>query len=481
MLLSNPDTFVNFGAMDPTMLTVELAYLFAAVSFIVGLKLLSSPETARQGMFLAEFGMTLAIVGTLFHHDVITYEWIAVGIAIGTVAGMVIAIWTPMTAMPERTALSHAFGALAVALVGVAAYYSHGGILPTVKMTAVGLEVMLGAITFSGSLVAWGKLRGTLPGAPITYPMQNIANMAILIGLVGSVLMLVLVPGAPSWIFYAMGLFSFVFGVLLVLPIGAADMPVVMALLNSYAGLAGSATGFAINNKILIIAGALDGASGFILSILMCRAMNRSITNVLFGAFGKAPDAAAAGDQVTGTTQSMTAAEAGEVISNAERVVIVPGYGMAVSQAQLVVKEFYDALTERGIDVKFAVHPVAGRMPGHMNVLLAEAGVPYDKLYDMDQINPDFRQSDVAIVIGANDVVNPAARTNKSSPIYGMPILNADEARHVFVLKRSMAAGFAGIENELFYRPNCTMVFGDAKKTVIGFVEAARNATAEAA
>jgi H+-translocating NAD(P) transhydrogenase subunit beta len=481
MLLSNPDTFVNFGALDPTMLTVELAYLFAALSFIVGLKLLSSPETARQGMFLAEIGMTLAIVGTLFHHDVITYEWIAVGIAIGTAAGAVIAIWTPMTAMPERTALSHAFGALAVALVGVAAYYSHAGILPTVKMTSVGFEVMLGAITFSGSLVAWGKLRGTLPGAPITYPMQNIANMGILIGLVGSVLTLVLVPGAPMWIFYAMGAFSFIFGVLLVLPIGAADMPVVMALLNSYAGLAGSATGFAINNKILIIAGALDGASGFILSILMCRAMNRSITNVLFGAFGKAPDAAAAGDQVTGTTQSMTAAEAGEVISNAERVVIVPGYGMAVSQAQLVVKEFYDALTERGIDVKFAVHPVAGRMPGHMNVLLAEAGVPYDRLYDMDQINPDFRQSDVAIVIGANDVVNPAARTNKSSPIYGMPILNADEARHVFVLKRSMAAGFAGIENELFYRPNCTMVFGDAKKTVIGFVEAARNATAEAA
>jgi NAD(P) transhydrogenase subunit beta len=482
MLLSTAETLVGpLGNMDPTMLTVEIAYLFAAISFIVGLKLLSSPETARQGMFLAEIGMMLAVVGTLFHHDVITYEWIAIGLAIGTAAGAVIAIWTPMTAMPERTALSHAFGALAVALVGVAAYYSHGGVLPVVKMTAVGLEVMLGAITFSGSLVAWGKLRGTLPGAPITYPMQNLANMAILVGLVGSVLVLIVVPGAPMWIFYAMGAFSFVFGVLLVLPIGAADMPVVMALLNSYAGLAGSATGFAIDNKILIIAGALDGASGFILSILMCKAMNRSITNVLFGAFGKPPEAAE-GEQVTGTTQSMTAQEAAEVIIAADRVVIVPGYGMAVSQAQLIVKEFYDALTERGIDVKFAVHPVAGRMPGHMNVLLAEAGVPYDRLYDMDQINPEFRQTDVAIVIGANDVVNPAARTNKASPIYGMPILNADEARHVFVLKRSMAAGFAGIENELFYRPNCTMVFGDAKKTVIGFVDASRNtADAEAA
>jgi NAD(P) transhydrogenase subunit beta len=480
MLLLNTEVVVPvLGAMDPTTLMVELAYLFAAVSFIVGLKLLSSPETARQGMFLAEIGMFLAVVGTLFHHDVVTYEWIAVGLAVGTAAGAGIAIWTPMTAMPERTALSHAFGALAVALVGVAKYYSHDGDLDVVRMTAVGFEVMLGAITFTGSMVAFGKLRGTLPGAPITYPMQNLANMFILAGLVGSVLWLIIVPGAPAWIFYTMGAFSFVFGVLLVLPIGAADMPVVMALLNSYAGLAGSATGFALNNKILIIAGALDGASGFILSILMCQAMNRSITNVLFGAFGKPPEAAGA-EEVKGTIQSMTADEAAEVIARAERVVVVPGYGMAVSQAQQAVKDFYDTLTQRGIDVKFAVHPVAGRMPGHMNVLLAEAGVPYDKLYDMDQINPEFRQTDVAIVIGANDVVNPAARTNKSSPIYGMPILNADEARTVFVLKRSMAAGFAGIENELFYRPNCTMVFGDAKKTVVGFIEACRK-TAQAA
>jgi NAD(P) transhydrogenase subunit beta len=282
---------------------------------------------------------------------------------------------------------------------------------------------------------------------------------------------------APTWIFYTMGAFSFVFGILFVLPIGAADMPVVMALLNSYAGLAGSATGFALNNKILIIAGALDGASGFILSILMCRAMNRSITKVLFGAFGKPPEGGAAG-QVQGTTRSMTPEEAAAVIAAAERVVVVPGYGMAVSQAQLAVKELYDALMERGTDVKFAVHPVAGRMPGHMNVLLAEAGVPYDKLYDMDQINPEFVQTDVAIVIGANDVVNPAARTNKASPIYGMPILRADEAQTVFVLKRSMAAGFAGIENELFYQENCTMVFGDAKKTVVSFIDAIRKSNA---
>jgi NAD(P) transhydrogenase subunit beta len=308
----------------------------------------------------------------------------------------------------------------------------------------------------------------------VTYPGQNIANLSILAGLVGSVLYLILVPSAPHALFYVMVAFSLAFGVLLVLPIGAADMPVVIALLNSYAGLAGSATGFALDNKILIIAGALDGASGLILSILMCKAMNRSITNVLFGAFGKAPEATGGAEQVKGTIRSLPPEEAAAMLTGAERVVVVPGYGMAVSQAQHVVKELSDLLGERGVDVKFAIHPVAGRMPGHMNVLLAEAGVPYDKLMDMDQINDEFRNTDVAVVIGANDVVNPAAKHNKASPIYGMPILNVDQARSVLVLKRSMAPGFAGIENELFYAPNTMMVFGDARKTVQEFVNAAK-------
>jgi H+-translocating NAD(P) transhydrogenase subunit beta len=464
------------GVMDLNTTLVEVAYLAAAFLFILGLKLLSDPRTARKGMFLAEFGMLAAVVGTLFHHEVVTYEWILVGLFIGTVAGGVIAIWTPMTAMPQRTALSHAFGALAVALVGIAKFYAYDGHagLGYVKMTAIGFECMLGGLTFTGSMMAFGKLQGVLPGSPVTYPGQNVANMGILLALVGSVVYLIAVPSAPQWLFYVMVFLSLAFGVLFVLPIGAADMPVVIALLNSYAGLAGSATGFALDNKILIIAGALDGASGFILSVLMCKAMNRSITNVLFGAFGKAPEAAGDAQEVKGTIRNLPADEAASMLTSAERVVVVPGYGMAVSQAQHVVKELSDLLTEKGIDVKFAIHPVAGRMPGHMNVLLAEAGVPYDKLCDMDQINDEFRHVDVAVVIGANDVVNPAAKNNKASPIYGMPILNVDQARSVLVLKRSMAAGFAGIENELFYRDNCMMVFGDARKTVQEFVNSAK-------
>ncbi len=460
--------------IDNKKLLVEGAYFVAAVLFILGLKLLSSPRTARRGMFLAEFGMLAAIVGTLMHHDVITYQWILVGLFTGAAAGVFIAWWTPMTAMPQRTALSHAFGAAAVSLVGIAEYYSHGGHLPTVTMTAIGFEVMLGSLTFTGSMMAFGKLQGVLPGSPTTYPGQNFANMTILAGLVGGVLCLIIVPTAPAWVFYGVVAFALIFGVLLVLPIGAADMPVVIALLNSYAGLAGSATGFALDNKILIIAGALDGASGLILSILMCKAMNRSITNVLFGAFGAAPAAAPAVATLAGSIRNVPADEAAGIITAAERVVVVPGYGMAVSQAQHVVKELSDLLGEKGIDVKFAIHPVAGRMPGHMNVLLAEAGVPYDSLCDMDQINDEFKFVDVAIVIGANDVVNPAARNNKSSPIYGMPILNVDQAKSILVLKRSMAPGFAGIENELFYRDNCMMVFGDARKTVQEFVNGAK-------
>ncbi len=461
------------GLLDPATLVVELAYLAAAVLFICGLKLLSSPRTARTGMFLAEIGMLAAIVGTLMHHEIVTYQWILVGLFVGSVAGAVIAIWTPMTAMPQRTALSHAFGALAVALVGIAEYYSHHGAFDAAKMVAIGFEVMLGGITFTGSMMAFGKLQGVLPGRPVTYPGQNVANLLIMVSLAASVLYLVFAASPPGALFYVMVALSLIFGVLFVLPIGAADMPVVIALLNSYAGLAGAATGFALDNKILIIAGALDGASGFILSVLMCSAMNRPITNVLFGAFGKAPEKVGAGRAVEGSIRGLPADEAATMILAAERVVFVPGYGMAVSQAQHVVQELADLLIGRGIDVKFAIHPVAGRMPGHMNVLLAEAGVPYDRLVEMDSINDEFRRTDVAIVIGANDVVNPAAKNNPASPIFGMPILNVDQARAVLVLKRSMAPGFAGIENELFYRPNTVMVFGDARATVQQLVAAA--------
>lgn len=472
--MSPPDPPAAVMSLNATL--VEGAYFAAAVLFILGLKFLSHPRTARGGMFLAEIGMAAAVVGTLVHHEVVTYQWILVGLFVGTAVGVFIAWWTPMTAMPQRTALSHALGALAVTLVGVAKYYSLGSDMGTVKMTAIGFEVMLGGLTFTGSLMAFAKLQGLLPGSPLTYPGQNVANMTILVGITLSVVYLIVVPTAPAALFYVMVTFALIFGVLLVLPIGAADMPVVIALLNSYAGLAGSATGFALDNKILIIAGALDGASGFILSILMCKAMNRSISNVLFGAFGKAPEAAA--DQaVKGTIRSLPPEEAAAMLTGAERVVVVPGYGMAVSQAQHVVKELGDLLGERGIDVRFAIHPVAGRMPGHMNVLLAEAGVPYESLKDMEEINNEFRNTDVAVVIGANDVVNPAARNNKASPIYGMPILNVDQSRSVLVLKRSMAPGFAGIENELFYRPNCLMVFGDARKTIQEFVNAAKKSS----
>jgi NAD(P) transhydrogenase subunit beta len=451
---------------------IEAAYLVASVLFILGLKSLSSPRTARRGMFMAELGMLAAVVGTLLNASIVTYEWIVVGLVVGSAAGAVIAIWTPMTAMPQRTALSHAFGALAAALVGIAEYYSHAAHLSTGQMSALGIEVLLGSITFTGSFMAFGKLQGWLPGQPITYRGQNVFNGLLLLGLLGSVVFIIVTPTAPA-VFYTMVGLSLVFGVLLVIPIGAADMPVVIALLNSYAGLAGSATGFALDNNILIIAGALDGASGFILSVLMCKAMNRSITNVLFGAFGQAPVVAAeAGDKERAPVRAATPEEAAYMLDAAERVTIVPGYGMAVSQAQHVVKKLTDVLAKKGTDVKFAIHPVAGRMPGHMNVLLAEAGVEYDRLYDMDQINDEFPRTDVAVVIGANDVVNPAAKNNPASPIYGMPILDVEKARSVLVLKRSMNPGFAGIENDLFHASNTMMVFGDATKTVEEFIRA---------
>jgi len=449
---------------------IEIAYFAAAILFILGLKLLSSPRTARRGMHLAEIGMTVAIAGTLLDHHIITYTWIILGAVIGIAAGAVIAVWTPMTAMPQRTALSHAFGAAAAALVGISHFYSEGVHLQSGTLVALGIEVLLGSLTFTGSMIAFAKLQGWLPGVPMTFKGQNIFNMALLAGIVTATVWVIANPHV-SWLFYGMVGLALIFGVLFVIPIGAADMPVVIAILNSYAGLAGAATGFALNNKILVIAGTLDGASGLILSIIMCKAMNRSIANVLFGAFGKPPEGGTDAS-VKGNVRAITTDQAADLLAASMTVIVVPGYGMAVSQAQHAVKELADVLAERSIDVKYAVHPVAGRMPGHMNVLLAEAGVPYDQLYDMDHINDDFQRADVAIVIGANDVVNPAARNNKASPIYGMPILNADQAKSVLVLKRSMAPGFAGIENELFYMPNCMMVFGDARKTVTEFSSA---------
>ena len=452
--------------MDMRLIFVDLAYLAASICFILGLKGLTSPQTARRGIYLAEAGMVLAIAGTLVHQDIVTYEWILIGIVAGAIPGALLAIWIPMTAVPQRTALSHAFGALAVALVGISEYIRHDGHLGSGIMLAVGFEVLLGSLTFTGSLIAAGKLQGTLAGQPITFKGQNVFTFALLAVLAGTLGYLVLIDSANYPVFFVFLGLGLVFGLLLVLPIGAADMPTVIAILNSYAGLAASATGFVLNNNVLIIAGALDGGSGLILSILMCKAMNRSWFNVLFGAFGAQVQAGTRAGQGELTYTDMPVTDAAMVLANARSVIVVPGYGMAVSQAQHKVKELADLLEKMGCDVKYAIHPVAGRMPGHMNVLLAEADVAYDKLFDMDDINSEFPQTDVALVIGANDVTNPAARHDKTSPIYGMPILNVDHAKNVMVIKRSMNPGFAGIDNELYYNANTAMVFGDARGVV---------------
>ncbi|HZM89192.1 MAG TPA: NAD(P)(+) transhydrogenase (Re/Si-specific) subunit beta [Blastocatellia bacterium] len=455
-------------------LPIELTYLAASILFILGLKGLSHPESARRGMIFAEIGMLLAIVGTLLHREIVSYEWIIAGLIIGSLIGGAMSIWVPMTAMPQRTALSHAFGALAASLVGVSEYYRHGaGELGTFKMTALSLEVLLGGITVTGSLMAFIKLQDWIRGTPITYRGQNVFNMTLLALTVGMFVYLIFDPSAHA-LFYAMAGLAFVFGVLLVLPIGAADMPVVMSLMNSYAGLAAAATGFAISNNVLIIAGTLDGFSGFILSILMCRAMNRSITNVLFGAFGA--ETATAESGTLGAMREVKAEDMAVQLAYAGQVVFVPGYGMATAQAQHAVRELANILEARGVTVKYAIHPVAGRMPGHMNVLLAEANVPYSSLYDLEQINGEFPATDVAVVIGANDVVNPDARDNPKSPIAGMPILNVDRARSVVVLKRGKGKGFAGIENPLFFKPNCGMLYGDAKTSLIKLAGEVQNA-----
>ena len=455
---------------------MRYAYILSAMLFIFGLKGLSSPKNARRGMFLAEFGMLMAVVGTLFHHDIIDYRWIAGGLLVGSLVGGSMGLYVPMTAVPQRTALSHSLGALAATLIGIAEYYRHHGELGRVLMTAIGFEVMIGGLTFTGSLMAAGKLQELLPGAPITYKGQNASNLTLLAVMVLCLVTLVVMPNASPVFFYTMVALALLFGFLLVIPIGAADMPVVISLLNSYAGLADAAMGFVLMNKIQIITGSLDGTSGFLLSIIMCRAMNRSAMNVIFGAFGKVePEEARADADAKGTVRSIVPEETATLLDSAKSVIIVPGYGMAVAQAQHGVSELAKVLMKRGIDVKYAIHPVAGRMPGHMNVLLAEANVPYDQLYEMEQINPYFAEADVALVVGANDVTNPAARTNKSSPLYGMPILEVDRARSIIVMKRSMRPGFAGVDNDLYYNEKCMMLFGDAKDSLTKLFAAMRS------
>ena len=453
---------------------VQAAYLAASVLFILGLRSLTRPDSARRGMQQAALGMLLAVIGTLLHEEIVTYEWIIAGLIIGTLIGYPLGQWVPMTAMPQRIAFSHMFGALAATLVGVAEYYHgwHGegaAGVPRPIMAALGFEVLFGALTVTGSFMAFGKLQEFLPGRPITYPGQNILNGVLFAAAIGCLVYLVYDP-SNAVVFYAMIGVALAIGVLMVVPIGGADMPVVVSLLNSYAGLAAAATGFAIGNNVLIIAGALDGASGFLLSVLMSKAMNRSFSNVLFGAFGAAPAAGTAKSTEGLTVRSISAADAAVQLAFARQVIVVPGYGMAVAQAQHQVRELAELIEKNGGEVKYAIHPVAGRMPGHMNVLLAEANVPYDRLYDMDEINGQFEQADVALVIGANDVVNPAARNDPSSPIHGMPILNVDRTRSVIVLKRSMNPGFAGIENELFYAPQTSLLFGDAKASLTALV-----------
>ena len=453
---------------------IELSYLLASIFFILGLKGMSHPESAKRGMHLAEFGMLLAIIGTLMHHEIVTYTWILAGLAVGSVVGLAMGLWVPMTAMPQRTALSHAFGAFAAALVGISEFYRTGGQLERITMGALGFEVMLGALTTTGSLLAFAKLQGLVRGTPMTYRGQNIFNMSLLAITIGIFVYTVFVPGSVPMFFAMVGL-SFVFGLLLVMPIGSADMPVVMSLLNSYAGLASAATGFVLSNKVLIIAGTLDGFSGFILSILMCRAMNRSMTNVLFGAFGSATTSAAGVEQ-HGTMREVSLDDVATQLAYANKVVFVPGYGLATAQAQHAVRELADVLEKRGVTVKYGIHPVAGRMPGHMNVLLAEANVPYSSLYELEQINPEFPTTDVSVVVGANDVVNPDARENPSSPIAGMPILDVDRSKSVVVLKRGQGKGFSGLENPLFFKPVTGMLYGDAKDTLTRLVQAVQHA-----
>jgi len=447
---------------------IEIIYLIASALFILSLKWMSSPSTARHGIWAGEIGMVLAIGGTLLRHGIVDWKWIIIALVLGSGIGIPLGM-VQMTAVPQRTALSHAFGALCVTLVGTAEFYLGTQNNSKFGLSVLCLEVLLGGLTFTGSLIAAGKLQEVLPQRPITYKGQNVVNLILFAVAIGLSVYVIIHPEAKQFFPVIVGIALF-FGVFLVIPIGGADMPTVISLLNSYAGLSAAAMGFVLNSKLLIIAGALDGSSGFILSVIMCKAMNRSFTNVLFGAFGQV-QASAGAAQEGRSVRSATPEEAAAILAAANKVVIVPGYGMAVAQAQHKVRELYDLLTKKGVEVRFAIHPVAGRMPGHMNVLLAEADIPYDRLIEMDEINGDFPQTDVALVIGANDVTNPAARTDQSSPIFGMPILDVDKSHTVMVIKRSMNPGFAGIDNPLYYLENNLMLFGDAKQFVGAIVK----------
>ncbi len=450
---------------------IQLIYIAAAACFIFALKWLSAVKTARPGVIVGIIGMLFAVVGTLFEPAIEYYLWLAIAIVIGSVIGIPMGMM-PMTAVPQRTALSHAFGALAVTLVGVAEYYLNSSTIGAFNMTALFLEVLMGSLTFTASLMAAGKLQEILPTRPLVYKGQNIVNLSVLGAAVAIGIYMIVNPSAEissQVLLPVMVVLGAVFGIFLILPIGGADMPTVLSLLNSFAGLSASMMGFVLNNKLLIIAGALDGSSGLILSIKMCQAMNRSFLNVLFGGFGQIQASGSGAGQKT--YRSATPEEAAEFMRTASSVMIVPGYGMAVAQAQHKVRELYDILVRRGVDVKFAIHPVAGRMPGHMNVLLAEADIPYDKLVEMDDANSEFPQVDISLVIGANDVTNPVAKTDKTSPIYGMPILDVEKSHMVLVIKRSMSPGFAGIDNDLYYMDKTTMLFGDAKQFVAELVK----------
>jgi proton-translocating NAD(P)+ transhydrogenase subunit beta len=454
---------------------IQISYLAASVCFILGLRSLTKPDKARSGVQLAGVGMLLAIAGTLANHQIVDYRWIVAGLIIGTILGYPLGMWVPMTAMPQRIALSLTFSALAAALVGIAEYYTQlhmpgGGELGYAKTAALGFEIILGSVTVGGTLIAAGKLQEVLTSKPVTFRGQNIVNAALFVGIMGLLVYLVMHP-LQSWAFYTMIVAAFVFGLLLVLPIGGADMPVVVALLNSYSGLASCATGFALGNVILIISGSLDGASGFILSILMSKAMNRSFSNVLFGAFGSNEGGKVASTAEARSVRSISVEDAAVQLAYAQLVVVIPGYGMAVAQAQHQVRELVELIEKRGGEVKFAVHPVAGRMPGHLNVILSEAGIDYDRLLtDVDDANAVLQRADVAMVIGANDIVNPAALDEPGSPIYGMPVLMPWTSRTTMVVKRGMASGFAGIDNPLFYRDNTVMLFGDAKRVAADLV-----------
>ncbi len=450
---------------------VPLTYIIATALFVFALHWMNAPATARRGVFAGVAGMVLAILATWAQPEVVHHQWIILAIIAGFVVGIPLSR-VPLTAVPQRTALSHAFGGLAAGLVGTAKYYlwlSEGPEnLTAFRMVAIIAEIILGFLTFTGSLMAAGKLQEIkwIPQRPVTYPLQNVTNLGLLSVAAVAGVALLLHPTAPwaSSLFPVIIVLALLFGVLLIIPIGGADMPTVIAILNAYAGLSAVAMGFVLDNKLLITAGALDGSSGFILAVIMCKAMNRSFANVLFGAFGQVKQVTAGGDQKVYKAETIEGGA--QVLEQANSVVIIPGYGMAVAQAQHKVRELYDQLKKRGIGVRFAIHPVAGRMPGHMNVLLAEADIPYTDLVEMDEINPDMPQTDVALVVGANDVVNPAARTDKSSPIYGMPIIDADKARTVFAIKRSKNPGFAGIDNELYFSDKTWMLFGDAKNVI---------------